>query len=338
MNNTLNKIYKNGGYHQVGKNKSRIITVHSGKNKFNRSVGDECTFQIRDILLNIKYIDFNNFDKNNNEFLSSIASMFKLQYNSYEILLKEITYLLSISNKELAQIYVNKFRIYSVFSDVMRPLFMKIREYFENQIKILCKYMSIDINVYIKKWNEYDKQHNINSSSIILYQLGKDKNFLNTLQSTNEQQKTRDLISKLINYVSDINKWNYKGYCPYEPVKRTKLLLAFPLYMIFDILISINETKYVTKQLNMISKLKLNDVKIISPPYKIIHTVDTLNTNKTINNRPHDVEIKEFKKLIKKLICKLHDTKSILESWEEYYIETSRIFSELCNRLEIILI
>lgn len=331
---TLINIYKIGGYDNIGKNRSRTITVYSGTSEFRRSIGDECTFQIRDIILNAKYIDFK---KDKEHVLSEVSSMFKLRGKSYDKINEEMKNLLSLSNEKLAQIYVNRFRLYSVFSDTIRPLFMAIREYFENQIKILCSNININITSYIKKWEEYDRENNINSSSVILYQLGKDKDFLEELKIKYDQKQH---INTFIEYVSDTNRWNYKGYCPYEPVKRMKLLLAFPLNEIFDILSAHDKSDYVDKQKKKINQLYMGDLKVIPIPYNI--DLDKLSDSQkmdyisddesSVNATPNPIF-----ETTQKLICKLHDVKPILEKWEEYYIETSKIFSELGNRFNKIM-
>ena len=177
MNSLVDKYI--GGYDNTEKRK-QTLKIYKNGNEYNRVVGEEVEFKIRDILISLRYFDLTNIKKE--KVLKSIHESFILTCNKKSIqeIFEEIDVLLSLSNEEFAQIYSKKFNLQMPFSDVLRPLFMVIKEYFENLIKKMAS-STIDMEKYITKWNNIDKEENINSSSVILYQLGKDKEFINEI-------------------------------------------------------------------------------------------------------------------------------------------------------------
>ena len=344
LKEVLNKI--SGGYNVVGKDEINTIKIYQGGKKYFKTAGDECDFKLRDIIINLKYIDIDKLldddnPLNNKDFiLNKISNTFKLKSkdSNEEDIIKEIKYLLSLTNEELSFIYVRKFNLFLIFSDALKPLFFEIVKYFENQIKLLMKLLNIDLNKYINKWKNENIKKNINTSSIILCNIGKDKNFIDELK---KYQYTKHFVE----YISNNNKWNYLGFCPYDPTIRMIYLLKFPLESIFNIFKKLDQNKYVKDQMKKIKQIESEKIKQINPPYIINNSEDNISDDDSEDNisdddsedniSDDDSDLHDSEILIgniKKLLCKLHDSKKILNQWELYYIENAKLYSKLSKK------
>ena len=168
-----------GGYNG---SESKKIKIYKGGYEFIKLVGGETVFNIRDILLNLNHIDLNKLDNKTQrkKILSKLNNILKLDIdNKIENKIEnEIDYLLKLDENQFTQLYVKKFKLHLPFSVAVRSLFMLIKEHYEKKVLHLMKILDIDQQFYLDKWNEIDKKENIDSSSIILFQLGKDKDFI----------------------------------------------------------------------------------------------------------------------------------------------------------------
>ena len=332
-----------GGYNGIGKNKSQTIDVYSGGNKYSRAVGEECEFHMRDILISLKYIELDNLDSSEFEVLGTdekrenifkkLSDIFRLKKSGEESILKEIKYLLSLSDEKLSYIYVRRFKLYFVFSDSIKPLFMSMKDYFQDQVKILADELNIDFKSYVNKWTEIDKKENIGSSSVVLYQLGKDKSFTDDIKEKAHNLETNTLID----YITDINKWRYLGFCPYEPTLRMRHLLDFPLDMFFNMM---SDPKYVEEQVEKIRILDIQNIQTPEPPFSSKSLSTALrgvrgcpSTDIQLDSLPYsELTNEQIIELIEKLICRLDSIKPILQTWEKYYINFSKIYSDLSKK------
>jgi len=247
-------------------------------------------------------------------------------------------FLLSLPDKEFSQIYAKKFKLYCPFSDALKPLFTAIKEYFENLIKMICEELKIDINMYINKWNIIDKNEGVNTSSIILYQFGKDKEFMNEIMRLTESNKSlineaKQKILLLINYINNNEKWSYIGWCPHAPDIRIKHLVSFPLDIIFDILEFLNQREYIESQREFISDLRIEEILSDLPKAPSRKT----DINKRYNNskiKKKKITSKTARNKITKMIRKLNKNRNILLEWENYYISFAKTYSILSNNFQ----
>lgn len=344
-----------GGYDNTDKRRS-TISIYRGGKEYKRSVGEETEFGIRDILICLKYIKLSDFDSKSNKkekknrILKSIHDTFMLSkaqcvcscsLYSPKRIFNEIDYLVNLPDDQFAQIYSRRFRLYFSFSDSLCNLFSQIKRYYENNIKLLCKRLDVDISPYIKKWKEADNNEHINSSSIILYQLGKDSKFLNEITTINRtDQEIQEAMNKFKKYVSNSEKWSYIGWCSYVPVIRMNHLLEFPLDMVFDILKLLETTEnnsenYVDDQIKLISDLNLEkEFKNVQLPHELYAPNRLLNVTKCPAQPNITSKIAQSK--IKKMILKLNKVKPTLIKWEDYYIEHAKIYSIISNKFNII--
>lgn len=307
-----------GGYNNIGRAKPQTVSIYDGGNEYSRAVGEECEFHMRDILISLKYIDLDNLDdyQQRDGIFESISEIFRLESYKEEDILKEIQHLLSLSDDKLSSEYSTRFKLYSVFADAVKPLFIGIKNYFETQVKILSDYLNIDLNAYVNKWKRINKEENINSDSVILYQLGKDKNFI-----TDIKEKAHNLeTDSLIDYITDKTKWSYLDFCPCEPSLRMKHLLDFPLNIFFNML---PDPKYIEEQIEKINSLGIQNIEVPVSPQNHKKKGGVNNISLTIE-------------LIEKLICRLDNIKPLLQAWEKYYIEYAKIYSELAKKYHII--
>ena len=335
MNSLVDKYI--GGYDNTEKRK-QTVKIYKNGNKYNRVVGEEVEFKIRDILISLRYFDLSNI--NNKKVLKSIHEAFILTCNKESIqeIFEEIDILLSLSNEEFAQIYSKKFNLQMPFSDVLRPLFMVIKEYFENLIKKMVS-PTIDIEKYITKWNNIDKEKNINSSSVILYQLGKDKEFINEIATAGG---VMPFNVQFISYITNNEKWSYMGWCPYAPSIRMKHLLNFPLELVFKIL-EINQRELIDENREFIKKLNIeeslsnlpNAPSVIQINLNILLATKLEQADKKKSkSKRKKITSKIYKRKIKKLILKLNDVKDILLEWEDYYISFAKAYSIISNNFQ----
>ncbi len=128
--NYVDEIIK-GGYNDIGRLERKTISIYNGGKKYYRTVNEECCFHLRDILISSKYIDLED-EKNR---WTKISGIFRLDGTDEEDVINEIKYLLSLTDKELAQIYVKRFNLFSVFSTAVHPLFDEIKKYYVEQIE-----------------------------------------------------------------------------------------------------------------------------------------------------------------------------------------------------------
>ena len=102
-----------GGYDAVGAQKPETVEIFQGGKNYFKTAGDEHEFQLRDMMLNIKYLDtINDLDFTNIKTLHKIAEIFKLETKN---VLDELNYLLSLSDDELVQLYSKRFKLYLIF-------------------------------------------------------------------------------------------------------------------------------------------------------------------------------------------------------------------------------
>lgn len=311
-----------GGYNSVGKNKSQTIDIYSGGDKYSRAVGEDCEFHMRDMLISLKYIELDDLDDygKREDIFKKLSDIFRLKESREEGIIKEIKYLLSLSDEKLSYIYAGRFKLYFVFSDSVRSLFMSMKDYFQDQVKILADELNIDFKAYVNKWNQIDKKENIDSSSVVLYQLGKDKNFIEDMSKETHNSKT------LINYITNKDKWSYLGFCPYVPTLRMRHLLDFPLDMFFNML---SDPKYVEEQLEKISSLGIQNIQTPEPPFSL----ESLSTDIQLDSLPYsELTNEQIVEHVDKFICRLDDIKPILQEWEQYYIDYSKIYSNLSKK------
>ena len=337
------------------------IKIYKGGNQFIKSVGGESIFCLRDILLNINHINLDDLDNKSQRkiLFDKLNEIFKFNINisNYSIIknskeqeiIREIDYLLKLNKNQFIQVFVKRFRLYFPFSDTIRPLFMLIKNYYENQVIYLMNILNIDHQQYLDKWTEIDKKNNTESSSIILFQLGKDKKFIDELKTKIKEKLSNKINNKIllkfIDYITDKSKWDYIGFCPLVPVVRTNHLLDFPLIEIFNLIEMIegilnenlkysNDTNYTKKEINKIVNLKLYKIKKIKLPYRKFKIPEkktlTKKSKKKINK--HDLKTK-----IEKLILKLDNSKDSLIKWENYYIENAELFSIIYKKLYYIM-
>ncbi len=335
-----------GGY-----NDSNIIykkiKIYKGGNQFIKIVGGESIFYLRDILLNLNHINLDDLDNKSQRkiLFDKLNEIFKFNYtalkNSQEQeIIKEIDYLLKLNKNQFTQIFVKRFRLYFPFSDTIRPLFMLIKNYYENQVIYLMNILYIDHQYYLNKWTKIDKKSNIKSSSIILFQLGKDKEFIDKLKTKVKEKSNKydkKVLLKFIDYITDKSKWDYIDFCSLVPIVRTNHLLDFPLIEIFNLIEMIefqSDTNYTKKEINKIVNLKLYKIKKIKLPYRKIKIPEkktlTKKSKKKINK--YDLKIK-----IEKLIFKLDNSKDSLIKWENYYIKNAKLFSNIYKKLYYIM-
>lgn len=327
---SLSKKYM-GGYNDINRRKDNI-NIYQGGKVYSRTVGEESEFILRDILISIKYFDLSIIQKKTikgKRALKLIHNTFILNSDETSIqdIFDEIDYLLSLSNEELAQIYSKKFKLHMPFSDVLKPLFMFIKEYFESLIKKIYEDLEIDTDKYIDIWENINENLNIKSSSVILYQLGKDKDFIKELTLQKE-----NIYNKFKEYITNEKKWSYMGWCPNAPSIRMKHLMEFPLGIVFQIL-EPNHKDYIEAQYKYISNVNLDEIflkiPIELPPSKLdikIHKKDTKKKQKLTQNM--------IEKKIKNLIVKLNDIKDLLIKWEDYYILFAKIYSAVSSEFQ----
>jgi len=342
MNSVVEKYI--GGYDNIEKRR-QTINIYRGGKKYTRVVGEECEFKIRDILISLKYLDLSIIDKKNakkEKILKSIHETFLLTGKILtEKIFNEIDFLSSMPDYLFAQIYAKKFKLYLPFSDALYPLFAIIKEYFEKLIKLLGNDLQIDMDKYIEKWTSIDNERNIKSSSIILYQLGKDQKFMEeminnankTISGRNE--KNNELVYLMVKfkeYIHDIKKWSYIGWCPNSPDVRMKHLMKFPLDIIFNIL-SINRKEYIDAQREFIFDIDIKKILSYLPSSPSDIDIDSFQFDR-FKIKKIKITPKIATKKIKKMIIKLNKTRSSLIKWEDYYILFAKTYSLLYNNFQ----
>lgn len=321
MNNFVNQYI--GGYN-ISNNSTKSIDIYGGNKNHKRNAGDDYNFHMRDILINLKYLDFKNMenDKKRKILFEKINDIFHLSTGSYlteaekqiqkteEKVVSKLQYLLTLSKSEFISAYIRNFRLFSSYSDAAKPLYMVIKKYYELQLEKLTAELDIDLEKYINKWNTINSQ---NTSSIILCFVIHDKDFLNELQ-----------INKMKKLITKLKKWSYRGFCPYEPTVRLTELLEFPLNELLEVLISLDE-QFVLDQLEFIDNLQKTQKK---ENLKLIMKISKIKPIKKKLTR------KELENLIKQIVLKLNEVKNELLTWENYYIKHSKNIYPLCSIIE----
>ena len=247
--------------------------------------GGATKFVMNDLDINLSLIT----DSNS---ASQISYTFKL--NNIE----ELDEWLASSETDFLAKCLRKFKFHFVYSNALKGLFFDIVNLFENYVtKILSLMFNGDeskINDLKKNWIDYDSTNNLESSSIILYQFGKD-------ESLNKFLETKSL--NLFNYIKDKDKWSYLGWCPYVSDIRYRALLNFPLELVTEFI----EIKLdVGKLSKEFSKLK----KINSPPVSASQVqTETIETLKK----------KSLKDKSGELHKRIQAAEKFLSEWETYY-------------------
>ena len=224
--------------------------------------------------------------------VNQISYAFKL--NNIE----ELDEWLASSETDFLAKCLRKFKFHFVYSNSLKGLFFDIVNLFEGYVTKILSLMfngnDSKLNALKKSWIDYDSINNLESSSIILYQFGKD-------ESLNKFLKTKS--PNLFNYIKDKDKWSYLGWCPHVSDIRYRALLNFPLELVTE-LIGVNLD--ISKLSRGFSKIK----KINSP---------STSTNQIQSETIGTIKKKSLKDKSDRLHKRIRAIEKSLSKWETYY-------------------
>lgn len=266
-----------------------LVYLHGGK--IGKIIsGGSTAFQLKDLEINIGL--------GANE--EQIKYTFKL--NNIE----ELNEWLFASPRDFLAKCLRKFKFQMVYSNALKGLFFDMVHLFEKYVQMLMKKAG-NMDSMLKKWTEYDAVNNLESSSIILYQFGKD-------QELNDYIKSRDI--NLLGYICDKDKWSYLGWCPHVPDIRYRALLNFPLELVVGLLINLGENVPVDFD-------KLSDgfsaIKKIQPPVVEFGSYKQPKIGADLNTRSQA------------LYARIKSIKLELQAWENYYEQCATQLMEIAK-------
>jgi hypothetical protein len=189
---------------------------------------------------------------------------------------------------------LRKFKIHMPYSNSLKGLFFDIVKLFEYYVLQIIKMASFNTEEKLVEYKTFDEENNIESSSVILYQFGKDEK-LNLWCKKHSPN--------LAAYITDSDRWSYKGWCPHVPDIRYTHLLRFPLEMVIHLLEDKLDFTNLEKDLSELKKIK--------PPSIINEWYSQIDVKKPLNKK---VEI---------LHKRIKDASIHLKEWETYYIKSS---------------
>lgn len=211
---------------------------------------------------------------------------------------------------------LRKFKFHFVYSNALKGLFFDIVQLFEKYILTIVSFMykndTNKIQALQDKWEVFDKTNNIESSSIILYQFGKD---------TELNKFIKSLDNDLFLYISNKDNWSYLGWCPYVPDIRYKALLGFPLEMVVNF---INKNAVLLQQ----STSSNIDFKKLGEEFSQIQKINTPVIKESYNEKYTGNDLKSQSEALHKRI-KLIEPQ--LREWEEYYVKSAAQIMEIAK-------
>jgi hypothetical protein len=196
---------------------------------------------------------------------------------------------------------VRKFNLHMVYSNAVKGFFFDLVKLFESYVIEIMTKAKIDVDARLAEYEEYNNANNLDSSSIILYKFGKDPDINKYLEEANPN---------LLEYITDEDRWSYKGWCPLVPDIRLKHLLEFPL-------------DYVAKLLNLnidLDKFK----KALTKIKKINHPDIPKGDESPINYTDKESKIAGLHERIKNI-------ENELKQWENYYINSAEQIIEIVD-------
>jgi hypothetical protein len=261
-----------------------IISVYVGGGKSAAIVsGGGVNYSLRDIDINMELANGDLLEHH-------INYTFKLANT------EELDTWLKSTDQIFIQRCVRKFKLHSIYSNALKGFFFDLVGVFQSAVLDIIELLGFDKEAKLKEYKKIDKKQNLESSSIILYMFGKDENVNNALKKDNPA---------LHSYITDPEKWQYKGWCPLVPDIRFKFLLGFPFEQVFKYL-------KIDFDFNGIAS-ELKEIKVISPPEKL----DNTKEHDEYLSLSYDEKVKKLHSLIKS-----HEDK--LKEWENYYIEAAK--------------
>lgn len=203
---------------------------------------------------------------------------------------------------------LRKFKFHFVYSNALKGLFFDIVRLFESYVEMILNkmYNGDQQKITSKKqsWIDYDTTNNLESSSIILYQFGKDVEL-------NRFIEMQDSILAI--YIKDKDKWSYLGWCPHVPDIRYRALLNFPIEMISELCsLNINFEKLTTE---------FSNIKKIESPI----------TTGTYAIKKSDIKKKTLQQKSEMLHNRINSLESTLILWETYYSKCATQVMEIAK-------
>lgn len=141
---------------------------------------------------------------------------------------------------------LRKFKIHMPYSNSLKGLFFDIVKLFEQYVMRIIKMASFNTEEKLSEYKSFDEANNIESSSVILYQFGKDEKF---------NSWCKKHAPNLAAYIMDSDRWSYKGWCPHVPDIRYIHLLRFPFELVINLLG--DELDFVNLEKDLIALKKL---------------------------------------------------------------------------------
>ena len=181
------------------------------------------------------------------------------------------------------------------YSNSLKGLFFDIAQLFESYVLRIIEKAGFDKKSKLAEYEAHDTNNKIESSSIILYQFGKDAD-LNTWLEKN--------APNLHAYITDTDRWSYKGWCPHVPDIRYRHLLGFPLEMVVQLLGD-----------------KL-DFEKLGADFAYIKKIAHPSIEK-FNSSPNYDATKPLSEKIDALHARIKSNRALLKEWETYYVKCS---------------
>jgi len=257
--------------------------------------GGATTWVMNDLDINLGLVDTNT--DNTNE-VSSIKMDNQIKYSFKLNNMDELDEWLASSEIDFLAKCLRKFKFHFVYSNALKGLFFDIVHLFEKYVdQILSNMYGGDeskISDKKKQWVDFDTANNLESSSVILYQFGKDEELNKFIESKS---------LNLFKYIVDKDRWLYLGWCPHVPDIRYRALLNFPLELMVD---------YLGVQLDILKLSNdFNQLKKIEAPSVSKETIAKISIS--------DIKKKSTKEKSDELHNRIKSIESSLKEWEGYY-------------------
>ncbi len=242
--------------------------------------GGATKYMLNDIEINMGLAEGRNHD-------SHILYTFKISDIS------ELDEWLYANNHDFLAKCVRKFKIHMIYSNAIKGVFFDIVKLFEGFVLKIIRKLGLDEKMTLEKYNQVNIDQNLESSSIILHQFGKDKQL-------NELLMKEQPI--LVECISDHDSWSYIGWCPLVPDIRLKALFGFPLE---KVVLYLGEDIDLIGFYNDITKLeKKTTPGICQTEYK----------HGDFNNKSDKINA---------LHTRIKENMEELQKWEDYYSEAA---------------
>lgn len=205
---------------------------------------------------------------------------------------------------------LRKFKFHFVYSNALKGIFFDIVNLFEKYVtQFLSNMYNNDeskVSDKLKNWVDFDIANNLESSSVILYQFGKDEDL-------NKYVEGKSI--NLFKYINDKDRWLYLGWCPHVSDIRYRALLNFPLELVADHLGIKLDIKKLSSEFSQLEK--------IEPPI--------IKASTNVNISIDDIKKKSSKEKSDELHKRIIASENTLKEWESYYTKCAAQVIEIAK-------